>query len=64
MIEYVIDCPCCKNKLKVQIDGSGIPAAFLFEEKDIHLTELAELLGLEFGVVEIKDINSKEVTEK
>lgn len=52
MNEYVINCPCCGKKIKVQVTSSGNSTAFLFEEKPISQSELAEKYGIELGIVE------------
>ena len=54
MNEHVIDCPCCKNKIRIQIDSSGTPTSFLLEENSISQTELVNNFGIELGIVEDK----------
>ena len=56
MNEYVINCPCCGEKIKVQISSSGYSTAFLFGEKPISQSELAEKYGIELGIVESNDL--------
>ena len=50
-MEYEIKCPCCNNKIKIQIGDDGeISVVSLIEIKD--LDKLQELLierGIEFG---------------
>ena len=58
MNEYIIDCPCCKNKIRIQVDGSGNSTAFLFDENNISQEKLANNFGIELGIVEVeKEVN-------
>ena len=52
MNEYVINCPCCNHKLKIQLDSSGNATAFLLEETKISQEELFQKCGIELGIVE------------
>ena len=52
MNEYIIDCPCCNHKLKIQVDSSGNATAFLLEETKISQEELFQKCGIELGIVE------------
>lgn len=52
MNEYVINCPCCNHKLKIQLDSSGNATAFLLEETKISQEELFQKYGIELGIVE------------
>ena len=56
MNEYVVNCPCCNHKLKIQLDSSGNATAFLLEENPISQSELAEKYGIELGIVEGNDL--------
>ena len=51
MNEYVVNCPCCNHKLKIQLDSSG-NACFLLEETKILQEELFQKYGIELGIVE------------
>lgn len=52
MREIKIKCPCCDEKIIIQINGDGNPVAILLD-KDLHSPTLAELekLGIELGIV-------------
>lgn len=52
MNEYVVNCPCCNHKLKIQLDSSGNATAFLLEETKISQEELFQKYGIELGIVE------------
>lgn len=52
MNEYVVNCPCCNHKLKIQLDSSGNVTAFLLEETKISQEELFQKYGIELGIVE------------
>lgn len=52
MNEYVVNCPCCNHKLKIQLDSSGNATAFLLEETKISQEELFQKCGIELGIVE------------
>ena len=52
MSEYVVNCPCCNHKLKIQLDSSGNATAFLLEETKISQEELFQKCGIELGIVE------------
>lgn len=52
MNEYVINCPCCNHKLKIQLDSSGNATAFLLEETKISQEELFQKYGIELGILE------------
>lgn len=52
MSEYVANCPCCNNKLKIQLDSSGNATAFLLEKTKISQEELFQKCGIELGIVE------------
>lgn len=52
MNEYIIDCPCCNNKIQIQVDGSGNSTAFLFDENSISQKELFQRHGIELGIIE------------
>ena len=58
MNEYIISCPCCNEKLKIYVDSSGNPTAFLLKEKRISQEELSNIFGIELGIVESnKEVN-------
>lgn len=52
MNEYVVNCPCCNHKLKIQLDSSSNATAFLLEETKISQEELFQKYGIELGIVE------------
>ena len=54
MNEYIINCPCCENKIRIQVDGSGNSTAFLFDENSISQEQLANSFDIELGIVEVK----------
>lgn len=50
-MEYEIKCPCCNNKIKIQIGDNGEISVVSFID-EIDLDELQNLLsdkGIEFG---------------
>lgn len=52
MNEYIVNCPCCEEKLNISIDSSGNATAFLLEETKISQEELFQKCGIELGIVE------------
>lgn len=52
MTEIKIKCPCCNNKIEIQVDSSGNTTAFLLDKTPISQSELAEKYGIELGIVE------------
>ena len=52
MNEYIVNCPCCREQLKISIDSSGNAAAFLLDKNKISQEELFEKYGIELGIVE------------
>ena len=56
MNEYIVNCPCCGEQLKISIDSSGNATAFLLDKKPISQSELAEKYGIELGIVEGNDL--------
>ena len=57
MNEYIVNCPCCGEQLKISIDSSGNATAFLLDKNKISQNELSNIFGIELGIVE----SSKEV---
>lgn len=57
MDKHIISCPCCGEKIIIEVNGSGTPTAFLFEKIPISQSELAEKYGIELGVVESDEQN-------
>ena len=57
MNEYIVNCPCCGEQLKISIDSSGNSTAFLLDKIPISQEKLSEDFGIELGIVE----SSKEV---
>ena len=56
MNEYIVNCPCCGEQLKISIDSSGNATAFLLDKKPISQSELSEKYGIELGIVEGNDL--------
>lgn len=52
MNEYIVNCPCCGEQLKISIDSSGNATAFLLDKNKISQEELFEKYGIELGIVE------------
>ena len=57
MNEYIVNCPCCGEQLKISIDSSGNATAFLLDKNKISQSELSNRFSIELGIVE----SSKEV---
>lgn len=57
MNEYIVNCPCCGEQLKISIDSSGNVTAFLLDKNKISKDELSNRFSIELGIVE----SSKEV---
>lgn len=52
MNEYIVNCPCCGEQLKISIDSSGNATAFLLDKNKISQDELSNIFGIELGIVE------------
>lgn len=52
MNEYIVNCPCCGEQLKISIDSSGNATAFLLNKNKISQNELSNIFGIELGIVE------------
>ena len=52
MNEYIVNCPCCGEQLKISIDSSGNATAFLLDKNKILQDELSNIFGIELGIVE------------
>ena len=52
MNEYIVNCPCCGEQLKISINSSGNATAFLLDKNKISQEELFEKYGIELGIVE------------
>lgn len=52
MNEYIVNCPCCGEHLKISIDSSGNVTAFLLDKNKILQDELSNIFGIELGIVE------------
>ena len=52
MNEYIVNCPCCGEQLKISIDSSGNVTAFLLDKNKILQDELNNIFGIELGIVE------------
>ena len=57
MNEYIVNCPCCGEQLKISIDSNGNVTDFLLDKNKISQNELSNIFGIELGIVE----SSKEV---
>lgn len=57
MDKHIISCPCCGEKIIIEVNGSGTPTAFLFEKIPISQSELAEKYGIELGIVKNDEPN-------
>ena len=57
MNEYIVNCPCCGEQLKISIDSSGNATAVLLYKNKISQRELSNRFSIELGIVE----SSKEV---
>ena len=52
MNEYIVNCPCCGEQLKISIDSSGNVTAFLLDKNKISQSELSNRFSIELGIVE------------
>ena len=52
MNEYIVNCPCCGEQLKIFIDSSGNATAFLLDKNKILQSELSNRFSIELGIVE------------
>ena len=52
MNEYIVNCPCCGEQLKISIDSSGNTTAFLLDKNKISQDKLSNRFGIELGIVE------------
>ena len=59
MNEYIVNCPCCGEQLKISIDSSGNATAFLLDKNKISQSELSNRFSIELGIVE----SSEEVNQ-
>ena len=55
MNEYIVNCPCCGEQLKISIDSSGNATAFLLDKIPISQEKLSEDFGIELGIVDSSD---------
>ena len=55
MNEYIVNCPCCGEQLKISIDSSGNATAFLLDKNKISQNDLFQKYGIELGIVESSD---------
>ena len=55
MNEYIVNCPCCGEQLKISIDSSGNVTAFLLDKNKISQDELSNRFSIELGIVESSD---------
>ena len=51
MNEYIVNCPCCGEQLKISIDSSGNATAFLLDKIPISQEKLSEDFRIELGIV-------------
>lgn len=54
-MEYIVNCPCCGEQIKISIDGSGNATTFLLDKNKISKNELFQKMGIELGVVESEE---------
>ena len=47
MNEYIVNCPCCGEQLKISIDSSGNATAFLLDKNKISQNELINRFSIE-----------------
>ena len=59
MNEYIVNCPCCGEQLKISIDSSGNATTFSLDKNKISQNELSNIFGIELGIVE----SSEEVNQ-
>ena len=52
MNEYIVNCPCCGEQLKISIDSSGNATTFLLDKNKILQSELSNRFSIELGIVE------------
>ena len=52
MNEYIVNCPCCGEQLKISIDSSGNATAFLLDKNKILQSELSNRFSIELGILE------------
>ena len=52
MNEYIVNCPCCGEQLKISVDSSGNATAFLLDKNKILQSELSNRFSIELGIVE------------
>ena len=52
MNEYIVNCPCCGEQLKISIDSSGNATAFLLDKNKISQNDLFQKYGIELGIAE------------
>lgn len=52
MNEYIVNCPCCGEQLKISIDSSGNATVFLLDKNKILQSELSNRFSIELGIVE------------
>lgn len=55
MNEYITNCPCCGNQLKIHINSGNDAAVFLLEENYITQSKLSKNFGIDIGIVEDKN---------
>ena len=51
MNEYIVNCACCGEQLKISIDSSGNATAFLLDKIPISQEKLSEDFRIELGIV-------------
>lgn len=51
MNEYIVNCPCCGEQLKISIDSSCNATVFLLDKNKISQAELSNDFGIELGIV-------------
>ena len=52
MQEFIVNCPCCDNRIRILINDSGEATAFLLSTNNISHKELSRKYGIELGITE------------
>lgn len=52
MQEFIVNCPCCDNRIRILINDSGETTAFLLSTNNISHKELSRKYGIELGITE------------
>lgn len=60
MTAFYIKCPCCNEKLRIEIDDNGFPIVFFCEKHEVSENYLSDNFNLDFGVAS-KGVNDGEL---